>query len=511
MTVSETKRKPMRSFEPFHLTCLDHTVGPVFMNFFLSFRCRNIEECLLSINKGITSLVYRLPFLAGDVIHTTTPDGRMNVMQIEPYSTLIDESHMVSIKHHPHHVLPNTSHQINAEANPPERFASLDESYVPPVPLLPLSPGPRPVFRLQINVLTDGIVLAIGFHHSVFDATGAGRLIEILAECCRDPGSRALASTTELEEEIKLRRLVDNTGMVTAGSYRQHEAQNRKVEMSTGDSDWIPPKLAVYSFHFSAATIAQLKIACNGVLSDIRAQQHDDERPVDESREPMQEFISTNDIFTALVAIDIYKARSHQTADAQAKTSPEMVMIVNLREKLASLSSTYLGNAVSVIRGHAHPQDTLPNPAVSVSRQHQHPSICNTALLEITALALQLRQKLASIDDAHVRQYLAHLMMNQDWSHIGTLLPDTMVSSWRHLKVYRLDFGPSLGQVIEFNPQATLVDGICTIQPERAGDVDGESPGWEACVTLQSDAMESFLRDGLCSALSQGKIARYTS
>jgi fumigaclavine B O-acetyltransferase len=501
----------MRSFEPFYLTCLDHTVGPVFMNFFLSFRCRNIEECLFSINKGITCLVDRLPFLAGDVIHTTTPNGRMNVMQIEPSSTLIDESPMLSTKHHPHHVLPNSPQKMKAEANPPENFASLDESYVPPVPLLPLAPGPRPVFRLQTNVLADGIVLAVGFHHSVFDATGAGRLIEILAECCRDPGSQALASTTELEEEIKLRRLVDNTGIVTAGSYRQHEAQNRKVEMSTGDSDWIPPKLAVYSFHFSAVTIAQLKTACNGVLSDIRARQHDDERPVDESREPTQEFVSTNDILTALLAIDIYKVRSHQTEDGQAQPSPEMVMIVNLREKLVSLPSTYLGNAVSVIRAHAHPHDTLPSPTVSVSKQHQHPTICNTALLEITALALQLRQKLASIDDEHVRQYLGQLTRNQDWSRIGTRLPDTMVSSWRHLKVYRLDFGPSLGQVIEFNPQATLVDGICTIQPERAGDVDGENPGWEVCVTLQSDVMGSFLRDGLCSTLSQGKIARYTS
>ncbi|KAJ5150185.1 Transferase family protein [Penicillium atrosanguineum] len=513
MTVSETKDEPVRMFEPFYLTCLDHTVGPVFMNFFLSFRCSNIEECLIATNQGITGLIDRLPFLTGDVIQTTTPDGRKNVMQIVPSSILIREVPMISIKQHPHQLIPNLPLQIKAGASKNQRFASLDDSYVPPVSLLPLSPGPRPVFRVQVNVLADGLVLAIGFHHSVFDATGAGRLIEILAECCGGPSSHDLTPTTEVEDEIKLRRLVDNIGTFTAGSSRprKDEGQNSNIETSTTDSDWALPKLDVYSFHFSATAVTQLKTACNSVLSDIQSRQYDDARPGGESKDPRQKFISTNDILTALAALDIYKARSHHIKDGQTEINAEMVVIVDLRKKLASLPNSYLGNGVSLIRARAHLQDAFPNPAVLVSKQNQHPTIDNTTLLEITALALQLRQKLALMDDANVRQDIARLMSNKDWSQLGTRLPDTIVSSWRQLKACRLDFGPALGRIAEFNPQATLLDGFCIIQPERAGDGCGEKPGWEAYVTLQSDAMGSFLQNGVFSTLSQDKVARYIS
>lgn len=265
------------------------------MNFFLSFR-KNTEECLIAINQGVSGLVERLPILAGDVIQTTSPDGRKNVMQIVPSSTLIHEVPMVSIKHHPHHVIPNKNLQIKATTSRTEKFASLDDSYVPPVSLLPISPGPRPVFRLQVNVLADGLVLAVGFHHSVFDATGAGRLIEKLAERCRDPGSQNLTPTSELKEEIYLRRLVDDAGMLTARSScrDKEESQDCKIEAPTAESDWVMPKLDVYSFHFAAATIAQLKTACSGVLSDLQSRQHDDDvRPVDDSRNPKQKFISS--------------------------------------------------------------------------------------------------------------------------------------------------------------------------------------------------------------------------
>nr|ADY16688.1 TqaD [Penicillium aethiopicum] len=513
MTVSETKNEPVRMFEPFYLTCLDHTVGPVFMNFFLSFRCSNIEECLIATNQGITGLIDRLPFLTGDVIQTTTPDGRKNVMQVVPSSSLIDEVPMISTKEHPHQIIPNTLLQIKAGASKAQNFASLDDSYVPPVSLLPLSPGPRPVFRVQVNVLADGLVLAIGFHHSVFDARGAGRLIEILAECCSGPGSHSLKPTTEIEDEINLRRLVDNTGILTTGSFRprKDEGQNSSIETSAMDSDWVLPKLDVYSFHFSAAAVAQLKNACNSVLSDIQSREYDDARPGGESKHPRQEFISTNDILTALVALDIYKARSRHIKDGQTEVNAEMVMIVDLREKLACLPSSYLGNGVSLVRTHANAHHALPNPAVSVSKPNLHPTIGNATLLEITALALQLRQKLALMDDANMRQDLARLMSNKDWSQLGTRLPDTMVSSWRQLKTCRLDFGPALGRIAEFNPQATLLDGFCIIQPERADDGCEEKPGWEVYVTLQSDAMGSFLQNGVFSTLSQDKVARYIS
>ncbi|KAG0155444.1 hypothetical protein PDIDSM_1021 [Penicillium digitatum] len=487
MTVPETPNKSVRTFEPFYLTCLDHTVGPVFMNFFLSFR-KNTEECLIAINQGVSGLVERLPILAGDVIQTTSPDGRMNVMQIVPSSTLI--------------------HEV-----PMDREVCISGRYVPPVSLLPISPGPRPVFRLRSNVLADGLVLAVGFHHSVFDATGAGRLIEKLAERCRDPGSQNLTPTSELKEEIYLRRLVDDAGMLTARSScrDKEESQDCKIEAPTAESDWVMPKLDVYSFHFAAATIAQLKTACSGGLSDLQSRQHDDDvRPVDDSRNPKQKFISTNDILTALVALDMYKARTHQMKDAQTDKTAEMVMIVDLRKRFASLPSTYLGNSVSIIRANAHPHSVLPKPAVSISKRHQHPTIANAALLEITALALQIRQKLALIDDPSVRRDLARLMRKQDWSQMGTHLPNMMVSSWRQLKVYGLDFGPALGQIVEFNPQATLVDGFCIIQPERASE-SGEKSGWEAYVTLQSDAMGSSFQNGTFSTLSQDKVARYVS
>ncbi|KGO47541.1 Transferase [Penicillium expansum] len=510
MTIPETKNESVRTFEPFYLTCLDHTVGPIFMNFFISFRCSNIEECLVTINQGIAGLIDRLPFLTGDVIETTTPNGRRNVMQVVPSSILIHEVPMISTKHHPHHVIPNTPRQSKGKVHTTEIFASLDDSYVPPVSLLPQSPGPRPVFRLQVNVLADGLVLAIGFHHRVFDGTGVGLLIEMLAQCCRSPGSLGLTRSSELKDEINLRRLVDDTGILTAGSpcWHKEEGQNSKIETPTAGSKGVLPKLDIYSFQFSAATIAQLKTACNGVLSDILSRQYDDARSMGESKDSRPKFISTNDMFTALVALDMYKARSDQIKDGQTDPNPEMIMVVDLREKLASLPSTYLGNAVSVVTAIAHSHDGILNTA---STKRQHPTIGNTELLEITALALQLRQNLALIDDAHVREDLARLTRKQDWSQMRARLPDTMLSSWRHLKVYHLDFGPALGRVVEFNPRAALLDGLCNIQPERAGDGFGEKAGWEAYVTLQSNVMGSLLRNGLLSTLSQDKVARYIS
>ncbi|GFF59402.1 fumigaclavine B O-acetyltransferase [Aspergillus udagawae] len=461
-----------------------------------------------------------LPFLAGDVVNSENVDGRVNVMRIQPSSTLIREIPMLHTKHHPHHILPNTPRQINPGSDQDQRFAPLDDSYVPPVSLLPLAPGPRPVVRFQTNVVIDGIVLALGFHHSVFDATGVGLLIEMLATCCSSDRP-ALSSHIELEEEIRLRRSVDKIGNgATDLASQRDEVQDPNgsitespAHVPIGDSSWVPPKLSVYSFNLSAAGLAHLKTACNKLLPAIHASQNGSPQSAESEGEKLQqEFVSTNDVLTALLATSIHQARSRVTETELVPTKAKLAMAVNLRERASSLPKTYLGNSLTVTEAFVYSL-AATDGFDGVPERHYHPDLRNALLLEIARVALQLRKGLAAIDDAYFRQFVSRLRANLDWSQLGANLPDTMVSSWRHLKVYRLDFGARLGRVVEFHPQTALVDGICIIQPERIAHEDDSADmapesGWEVCVTLQSDAMECFLRGGLFTSLSQGAIRR---
>ncbi|EAW12192.1 transferase family protein [Aspergillus clavatus NRRL 1] len=439
-------------------------------------------------------------------------------MRIQPSSTLIHEIPMLDTKHHPQHILPNTPQQIATDPNPDQSFAPLDNSYVPPVSLLPLAPGPRPVVRFQTNVLKDGIVLALGFHHAVFDATGAGLLIEMLADSCRGDHFPAQAPNIEHEEEIRLKRSVDEIGILANESDRADKVQDpngSKTESAAqapmGDSTWVPPKLSVYSFNLSAASLAHLKTACNKLLPVVLKAQNSALEDANEEK-LSQEFVSTNDVLTALLATSISQARSRVAGTELVPAESKLAIAVNLRERASALPPNYLGNSLTVAEAFVHSL-AAEDGFNGVSEKQHHPDIGNAFLLEIARVALQLRKSLAAIDDAYFREFVSRLWAGKNWSQVGANLPDTMVSSWRRLKVYRLDFGARLGCVVEFQPQVILLDGTCVIQPERVAherDLAATVPeaGWEVYVTLQSDAMERFLHDGLFTSLSQGAIRR---
>jgi fumigaclavine B O-acetyltransferase len=64
---------------------------------------------------------------------------------------------------------------------------SINESFVP-IPFDMAGERKSPVFRVQANILSDGLILCLGFHHMALDGVGLVNVATSLATCCRDSG-----------------------------------------------------------------------------------------------------------------------------------------------------------------------------------------------------------------------------------------------------------------------------------------------------------------------------------
>ncbi|OKL59181.1 hypothetical protein UA08_05664 [Talaromyces atroroseus] len=466
----------MADFTPFSLSSLDHTLLSVYIPQNLCFRTADHEQCLSRLQAGINLLMARLPFLTGEIVPRTDHDGaKPGELRIQPgkSSDGMMAIPMLTIKHFAGVILPPVLVRGSDAVKTDDRatVASLDSQFFPLPPILPPE-QPRPVMRMQANVVADGVILSMAFSHSVFDGTGTGRVHELLAECCRAAATeRPVFLPTDGKEEAALRNRLTTAGegghpkIDHSGEIGQSYAyESKESEANTEDSkQLLAADLLMRAFIFSPERLERLRKACS-VLLPLLTHLYNQKVEDSTTRTKWPTFLSSNDVLTAVLGVCVERTRGKGGVDVSSPTR-NLTFAVNFRRRLAGLPDHYLGNAVMPSRVYFRlPVDEQPGLLDSLENSIDlHPlqgsGIDARGLLEIANLAFQSRAGILAIDDAFLRSWMAFLTGQPDYGSMNLRYGVMVVTSWRDLMINSLDFGPGLGEVENFEFNFGVADG----------------------------------------------------
>jgi hypothetical protein len=452
-------------FESFELTPADYSFPMFYTGCTISFRLSNPERGLIVLRDAIDRLVCYLPFLTGCVVPSTSKPGVMEVRFPAQGGAISD----IIIQRLPHLRLPvqiDSASRVNIETY--DRNAALITAPMH----IAASPTDHPVMRFQINLLADGIILALFVNHMVIDGTGVGALLASLADCCNDAPCLSVSTECELTtREILLAALERGRSPNFSGPAGAGPPILDTITQ-TGHEDVHDSSLLDYNFFIPATKIKQLR----GLIQNIDPN-----------------FVSEDDVLTAILWMRLGRLRYHQPPQRGPTVSACMLQrVVNVRHRLSPrVPSHYLGNCFIMVNqtmttaelGHKTPSDS----------QHSEEAFAR----QIAFVARALRDQLNNVDDRFVWSYLSQFPTANSWSNTSVHEPDVAVTSIRRLSVYEKDFGPVLGKVVDFEMLPYMnPEGVCTIKPRRVDD-----DAWEVGVTLRREDMDRLRSDGMWRSL----------
>lgn len=137
-----------------------------------------------TLTNGLERLSASFPWLAGQVVNEGSGEGNSGIFKIKPLEKI------------PRLVVKDLRHDssiptmdVLRRANFP--FSMLDEAIIAPCKTLPGSSDesasdPAPVFLLQTNFITGGLLLTFVGQHNTMDITGQGQIIHLFSKACRN-------------------------------------------------------------------------------------------------------------------------------------------------------------------------------------------------------------------------------------------------------------------------------------------------------------------------------------
>lgn len=495
------------SFKPYILTPLDHSTAFVHFSFFVSFLCQNPDLGLSALEKGLERLSTLLPFLWGNVVPSIQLEGIKNVFEVQPTdSRHLDKLPMLKIKQHTQCISPKNANMYTSALS-----SDLFNSHFMPLPLHIPASQPQPVLRLQANVMVDGIVLCVSFHHLAVDGLGISSILQALSDCCHNPDQPIEGLSTSPESETQSRARICQSGneihLATndgCGSYIQKEAPASE-----------PTALISCRFGLDAEKIGRLREACTATIQAGGRQVchiHASSPKYDASWQGL----SNNEVVTALIWLCGKRAQSYAISEERERSSlaglySSLLFAVDVRGIL-SIPRTYMGNAIVTPTSTYHFKDAELHDADSLvfdsDTSDLHEFNSNDIAL-LANLALSVQGTYHSVNRNYVRSFIRHIMASKDW-HLPAKHGDLSVSSFRGVPTYDMDFGPCLGTPFDFDVQDNRIDGICWVMPPRS-DLSARLMGhrrrgfWEVRLSLNSGAMQSLRNDRLWRQVSLEK------
>lgn len=448
------------------LSPLDHIPAKLFLPYILFFDTIDPKTAIHSLQKGIDKLISQLPWLAGDVILHSASGGPKNRMHIASPRSSPSEIPMLQVK------------QIDRD----EDFRTHTvHTYLPLPTFIPASEQ-RPVLRFQANLFPSKIALAMSFWHSVFDGTGAGVILEAFAECCKtanddspSPIAHTIAKThSELRKKVsafpsKCQLRLDHTVELGAPIFDPNISTEQWNAIESAAASAVETK----RYTFSPEKVAQVKEICTQLLPELQS---------------FPAWISSNDIITATLVICIDRTFHPEKLDKTG--SADFLMAVDLRSRVQPpLPESYLGNLIFPVHDEIYFKETAGQTGE------------NADLLHLTQLALQIRTRLASMDETVAYSASAAVAEYDDWTKIEANPASIIVTSWRALKTYSLNFGPGLGYIKDFEPGLALVPGACIFLPSRMQENSGSTPPWEVRITMKKGDSQMLVQDPLFSQI----------
>lgn len=459
--------------QPIGLTPLDHITAKVYLPYMLYFNTDDPSTAVRTLQNGINKLTAEIPWLAGNVVRQSEPQTRGFVY---PPTTSHDVP-MLKVKYF----------------DRDEEFCTHPKNEYFAVPVFIPASQQRPVLRFQVNAFPSKIIVVMSFMHMVFDGSGAGIVLQALSECCQAAAAESSVSIRmPITEEI-VRTAIDYRREVSDWPSKCKTRLDHSVELGPPAFDsnfsseqWgamesvLSSAAETYRVTFSPDKIAHLKALCAKRLPQLN-------RPFD----PAYPF-SSNDIITAALGISFDRVM-HPNQTGKDKPA-NMFMVADLRRRInPPLPETYLGNMIYPIWRPIHcrkdSEETSPGE--------------ESDLLHLTQLALELRTGVtSSINETLGYSASAAVAESGDWYQMEGKPADVVMTSWRHLKVFALEFGPGLGHVEDFESGFSLIPGACIMLPQRTRELQPVEPvPWEASVTLRPGDYDAFVKDPLLSQI----------
>src|SRR5699024_9816604 len=112
-------------------------------------------------------------------------------------------------------------------------------------------------------------------------------------------------------------------------------------------------------------------------------------------------------------------------------------------------------------------QDQWSKPSQDNNNNNNRNNEEEADLLALTQLALQLRGKLSSMNESLAYSVSAAVADLEDWTKLESKPGNVVVTTWRHLDSYALDFGDDLGKIVDFEAGLSLIPGACIVLPAR--------------------------------------------
>jgi hypothetical protein len=410
-----------------------------------------------TLTSGLERLTASFPWVAGKVVNEGASEGNTGIFKIKPF----EQIPRLVVKNLSENPAVPTMDNLR-RANFP--FRMLDEALIAPRRTLPGNPdesaSESPVFLLQANFITGGLLLTIVGQHNAMDMTGQGQIIHLLSKACRNEQFT--------REELSSGNLVRHKLIPLLGdSYKQGPEIAHQIvdpnpsppiskEVSGDAAPIAPPKATWAYFTFQPTSLAILKAIAT------------------ESITPPCRYISTDDTLTAMIWQSVVRAR---TPRFESPTKSTLARAVDVRPYL-NIPKTYPG-LVQNMTYHTYPfHKMVEEPLGSVASNLR--------------LALDPETSTLAYDTRALATYLSCTLDKTPVSVTAKLdlSSGLMLSSWTRLNCYHLDFNLGLGKPESVRrPQFTPVESLIYLMPKT---LDGEIA---VAVCLRDEDLERLKAD----------------
>ncbi|KAI9227715.1 MAG: transferase family-domain-containing protein [Piptocephalis tieghemiana] len=385
-----------------------------------------------TLRNGLERLSENFPWVAGNVT-----DARIEALEKTPRLIVKDLRDDPSVP----------TMDVLRRANFP--FSMLDENIIAPRKTLPDgSASDSPVFLLQVNFITSGLLLTFNGEHQAMDMIGQGQIISLLSKACHNEGF----TSEELSSANLPRR---NLVPLLDDCYKPGpEIDHQIVKPRSNHPDNNPPPCTWAYFTFDPTSLATLKaIATKNLHSD---------------------YISSDDAISAFIWQSVTRARLPRLNPTDKSI---FARAVDVRRYL-DIPPTYPGIVQNMTYHTYTLQKLIEEPVGSVASQLRLAVDPKTSKLGYNTRALATALSRAS--DKSTVSVTATLDLSSD----------IMFSSWAKVNSYHLDFNLGLGKPEAvrrplFNP----VESLIYLMPKR---LDGEIA---VAICLRDEDMERLRAD----------------
>ncbi|KAH0562658.1 hypothetical protein GP486_002664 [Trichoglossum hirsutum] len=416
----------------------------------------SLPAIINTLTNGLERLSAGFPWLAGKVVNEGSGEGNSGVFKFKPLGK-IPRLVVKDLRHDPS--IPTMD--VLRQANFP--FSMLDEAIIAPRKTLPGGPdepaNSAPVFLLQANFITGGLLLTFVGQHNTMDMTGQGHIIRLFSKACHNEQFTSEELSSGNLARSNLIPLLDDShkqGPELAHQILKPISFHSISDGASGHSAPSPPKCSWAYFTFHPISLTTLKSLATETISLPSS------------------YISTDDALSSFIWQSVIRTRLPRL---NPKAESTLARAVNVRHYL-DIPLTYLGLTQNMTYHTYTIQKLVEEPLGSVASQLRSALDPKTSNLGYNTRALATF--LNRTPDKSVVSLVATL----------DLSVDIMLSSWAQLDCYGLDFNLGLGKPDAVRrPQFEPVESLIYLMPRT---LDGEIA---VAICLRDEDMERLRVD----------------